>query len=77
MAKAKPNSTPVRRRGPDPAGRVDILIIRLIERAVGDHGSIPLRGVYGTYKKDIDRAIRRHLGKVKFYFPADRGTHVR
>jgi hypothetical protein len=46
---------------------------------VAQHGSLPLRGVYGTYKKEIDRAIRRHVGKVKFYFPTPaqiRGSHA-
>jgi hypothetical protein len=69
MAKAKTNSVPVRRRGPDPTGRVDVLVIRLLEVAVEQHGSLPLRGIYGTYKKDIDQAIRHHVGKVKFHFP--------
>lgn len=69
MAKAKTNSVPVRRRGSDPTGRVDVLFIRLLEVAVNQHGSLPLRGIYGTYKKEIDRAIRTHVGKVKFYFP--------
>ena len=79
MAKAKTNSVPVRKRGPDPTGRVDVLCIRLLEVAVAQHGTIPLRGVYGTYKKDIDRAIRRHVGKVKLYFPKPTqigGTHA-
>ena len=63
------SKTPAKRKGPDPQGRVDILLIRLLEVAVANHGSIPLRGIYGTYKKDIDKSIRQHVGKVKFYFP--------
>jgi len=56
-----------RRRAPDPAGRVDILVSRLLEVAVEQYGDLPLRGVYGTYKTEINRAIRKHLGKVRFH----------
>jgi hypothetical protein len=69
MARKTTNPAPVVRRGPDPTGRVDMLLIGLLEVSVGKYGSIPLRGIYGTYKKEIDRAIRRHVGKVRFYFP--------
>jgi hypothetical protein len=48
---------------------VDVLAIRLLEMAVATYGDLPLRGIYGTYKADIDRTIRRSLGKIKFYFP--------
>ncbi len=57
-----------RGRTTDPTGRVDLLIVRLLERAVQIHGDLPLRAVYGSYKKQIDGAIRRHLGGVKVYF---------
>ncbi len=57
------------RRVPDPAGRVDILAIRLLERLVESHGDVAMRGVYGTYKTEIDRALRRHLGRFKLYIP--------
>ncbi len=43
--------------------------IRLLEHVIGTSDSIPLRGIYGTYKGDIDRAIRRHLGKVRIFVP--------
>ncbi len=58
-----------KRRAPDPAGRVDILAIRLLEKAVELYGDIPLRGVYGTFKPDIDRTLRQHLRKFKLYVP--------
>lgn len=58
-----------KRRGPDPAGRVDILAIRLLEKAVEVYGDIPLRGVYGTFKRDIDRTIKRNLGRFRLYVP--------
>jgi hypothetical protein len=48
---------------------VDILAIRLLERLVDRYGDLPLRGLYGTYKKEIDRTVKRHLGKIRFYFP--------
>ena len=54
-------------KGPDPAGRVDILVIRLLQKAVEVYGDLPLRGVYGSYRKQINRIIRRHLGKVRFH----------
>ena len=63
-AKASRGKTPV-----DPAGRVDLLAIQLLEVAVATYGDIPLRTVYGTYKDDIDRMLRRKLGKVKMYIP--------
>ncbi len=62
-------ATVPRRRRPDPTGRVDVLAIRLMEYFVGKYGDLPLRGLYGTYKKDIDRTVKRHLGKIRFYFP--------
>jgi hypothetical protein len=40
-----------------------------MEYFVGKYGDLPLRGLYGTYKKDIDRTVKRHLGKIRFYFP--------
>lgn len=68
-AKAPKGPKPRLRVIPDPAGRVDILAIRLLEVMVDKYGDIPLRGIYGTYKADIDRAIKRNLGKFKFYIP--------
>ena len=72
-AKPSPSATPkpaaAKRRGPDPTGRLDILAIRLLEVGVSLYGDLALRGIYGTYKGDIDRTIRRKLGKIKFYFP--------
>ena len=68
MATGNSNST-ARRRGPNPTGRLDLCAIRLLEHAVGAYGDIPLRGIYGTYKPEIDRAIKRHLGKVRIYVP--------
>ena len=80
MAKAatKRDTTP-KRRGPDPTGRVDLLAIGLLERAVQIYGDLPLRGVYGTYKKQIDRALRQHLGHVRIYMtrpPRIGGRHA-
>ena len=82
MAKAaKTPKLPRLRRLPDPTGRVDLLAIRLLEVAIAKYGDLPLRGIYGTYKGEIDRALKRHLGKVKFYFPTPAqlggGCHVR
>lgn len=68
MATAHSNST-VKRRGPDPTGRLDLCAIRLLEHAVGIYGDIPMRGIYGTYKREIDGAIKRHLGKMRIYVP--------
>jgi len=67
MAKAKTNSVPVRRRGPDPTGRVDILAIRVLERLVEGSPNLLLRGIYGTHKKEIDRALRSNFGKLRFH----------
>jgi hypothetical protein len=68
MATETSRST-VKRRGPDPTGRLDVCAIRLLEHAVGAYGDIPMRGIYGTYKSEIDRAIKRHLGRVRIYVP--------
>lgn len=68
-AKGKATRPPRLRKPTDPAGRVDILAIRLLEVAVTKYGDIHLRGIYGTYKTEIDRALRRHLGKFKLYIP--------
>jgi hypothetical protein len=62
---------PQRRRRADPTGRLDILAIRFLEVGVNLYGDLALRGIYGTYKAEIDRTIRRKLGKVRFYFPGD------
>ena len=56
-----------RKRTVDPAGRVDILAIRLLEKLVETHGDLPMRGIYGTYKGEIDRAIKLHLGKFRVH----------
>ena len=73
MPRANPNSNARRPAGvsrrPDPTGRVDLLAIGLLERAITLYGDLPLRGIYGTLKPEIDRSIRRHLGKIKIYVP--------
>jgi hypothetical protein len=56
-------------RRTDPAGRVDILVIRLLEHAVSTYGDLPLRGIYGTFKPEIDRSLKQHLGKIRIYVP--------
>jgi len=57
------------RNGKASLGRLDLLAIRLLENAVSTHGDLPMLGIYGTFKPQIDRAIRQHLGPVRFYFP--------
>ena len=57
------------RRRSDPTGRVDILAIRLLEHAVATFGDLPIRGIYGTFKPEIDRSIKRTLGSVRIYVP--------
>lgn len=51
----------------DPAGRVDILASRLLEKLVETHGDLAMRGIYGTYKTEINRAIKRHLGQFRVH----------
>ena len=78
-ARTKTAQTP-KRRGPDPAGRVDLLVINLLERAVQLYGDVALRGVYGTCKPRIDRALRQHLGHIRVYMgraPRPGGGHAR
>lgn len=59
----------VARRQVDPTGRIDLCAIRLLEQAMEKSTDIPLRSLYGTYKAEIDRAIKRHLGKYRFHMP--------
>ena len=61
------NPGAVRKRGADPAGRVDILAIRVLERFVENSSNLLIRGIYGSSKKDIDRALRQNLGQLRFY----------
>ncbi len=68
IPKVVPRSQVPKTRAVDPTGRVDLLAIRLLERAVSIHGDLPLRAVYGSYKKQIDGALRQHLGGVRVYF---------
>lgn len=63
------NRVATRRNGKASVGRLDLLAIHLLETAVSTHGDLPMRGVYGTFKPQIDRAIQQHLGPVRFYFP--------
>jgi hypothetical protein len=67
VKRPKAAKAPRARKGPDPTGRVDLLAIGLLERAVQIYGDVPLRGIYGTHKKQIDQAIRRYLGGVRIY----------
>ena len=56
-------------RRSDPTGRLDLCAIRLLEHAVSVYGDLPLRGVYGTFKPEIDRSIKRTLGSIRVYVP--------
>jgi hypothetical protein len=53
----------------DPAGRVDTLAIRLLGRAVSLHGDPIVRTIYGTFKPEIDQAIRGGLGGLNVRVP--------
>ena len=55
------------RRQPDPAGRVDLLAIRVLERLVETSPNLVLRGIYGTHKKEINRALRSTFGGFRFH----------
>jgi hypothetical protein len=66
MAK-KPNPAKAPRRQPDPAGRVDLLAIRVLERWVETSPNLLLRGIYGTHKKEINRVLRSGLGAFHFH----------
>ena len=57
------------RRRSDPVGRLDLCAIRLLEVAVETYGDLPIRGIYGTFKPEIDRSIKRTLGSVRVYVP--------
>jgi hypothetical protein len=57
------------KRRSDPVGRLDICAIRLLEVAVETYGDLPIRGLYGTFKPEIDRSIKRTLGHVRIYVP--------
>jgi hypothetical protein len=56
-------------RRADPVGRLDLCAIRLLEVAVETYGDLPIRGIYGTFKPEIDRSIKRTLGHVRIYVP--------
>ena len=57
------------RRRSDPVGRLDLCAIRLLEHAVATFGDLPIRGIYGTFKPEIDQSIKRTLGSVRIYVP--------
>jgi hypothetical protein len=64
-----PRVPSTRRRTGNPAGRVDTLAIRLLGRAVELHGDPIVRTIYGTFKPEIDHAIRGGLGGIKIHVP--------
>jgi len=47
-------------KAPDPTGRVDLLISRILETAVSQSGDPMLKALYQQYKPDVDRTV----GKV-------------
>lgn len=49
----------------DPTGRLDIFAIGLVERLVDTRLPLPVRMVFRRYKPQIDRSIRRCIGKVR------------
>ena len=63
-----PNTAP-RRQGTNPAGRVDVFATNLLERAVLLHGDMIVRTIYGTFKPEIDRAIKGQLRGIKVCVP--------
>jgi len=67
--RASRRRNPVPRPAPeDPTGRVDILAMRLLERAVSLYGDLAIRTIYGSYREEINRALKRRLGRVRVYF---------
>lgn len=60
-------SNSVRRR--NPSGRVDTLAIHLLGRAISLHGDPIVQTIYGTFKPEIDQAIRGGLSGIKVHVP--------
>jgi hypothetical protein len=48
---------------------VDTLAIHLLGRAISLHGDPIVRTIYGTFKPEIDQAIRGGLGGIKVHMP--------
>lgn len=51
----------------DPAGRVDILAMRILERLVENSDNLLLRGIYGSHKRGINQLLKKNLGKIQFH----------
>jgi hypothetical protein len=57
------------RRRSDPVGRLDLCAIQLLEVAVETYGDLLIRGIYGTFKPEIGRSIKRTLGGIRVHVP--------
>jgi hypothetical protein len=66
---ARSTSSASVRRQPNTAGRVDNLAIHLLSRAVGQNDNVILKTIYGTFKPEIDRAIKTQLGGIRVHVP--------
>jgi hypothetical protein len=59
---AQPSPQPRPRRQPNPTGRVDIALSRLLEYAVNQYADVPVRAVYNTLQKQINMGIAAVVG---------------
>ena len=66
---ARSTSNAASRRQPSSAGRVDNLAIHLLSRAVDRNDNVILKTIYGTFKPEIDRAIKSQLGGIRVHVP--------
>ena len=66
---ARSTSNAASRRQPSSAGRVDNLAIHLLSRAVDQNENVILKTIYGTFKPEIDRAIKSQLGGIRVHVP--------